>query len=70
VSGFPEIVAWIIAAVVVFYLRLWPGLQVMREEQRNPETRFGSKKWHWPALAFLALELVVSFYLIQSSRTP
>jgi hypothetical protein len=65
---FVEFLAWSFGLGIVF-LRLWPGLQLMREEQRNPATRFGSKKWHWPALAFLVLLLMVYFALIFSTRT-
>jgi hypothetical protein len=66
----PEIVAGAIALVAVFFLRLWPAPRTMREEQRNPATRFGSKKWHWPALAFLVLLLLAFLALIFSTRTP
>lgn len=69
-TGVPEIVAGAIALVAVFFLRLWPALRTMREEQRNPATRFGSKKWHWPAFAFLVLLLLAYLALIFSTRTP
>jgi hypothetical protein len=42
-------------ALAVILLRIGPSLKLIREEQRNPATRFGSKRWHWPALAFLVL---------------
>jgi hypothetical protein len=32
--------------------RFWPIVEQIRREQR--EQPFGSKRWHWPAVAFLA----------------
>jgi hypothetical protein len=68
-TGLPEILAYAFALGFIL-LRIWPVLQEIREEQRNPATRYGSKKWHWPALAFLVLLLVASFILISSTSAP
>lgn len=66
---FESVLVGAIAIVVVFFLRLWLPLRVMREEQRNPATRFGSKPWHLPALIFALLLLAAYLALIFFART-
>lgn len=57
------------AVAAVIFLRLWLPLRIMREEQRNPATRFGSKPWHWPALTLALLLLLAYLAIIFFART-
>jgi hypothetical protein len=66
---FESLLVGAIAVAAVILLRLWLPLQIIREEQRNPATRFGSKRWHWPALTFALLLQLAYLALIFFSRT-
>lgn len=67
---FESVLIGAIAIGAVFLLRLWPLLRVMREEQRNPATRFGSKPWHLPALIFALLLQLAYLALMFLARPP
>jgi hypothetical protein len=69
-TGFLELLAGAIAIAAVYFLRLWIPLRLIREEQQNPATRFGSKKWHWPALTAAVLLQLAFLALIFLTRTP
>ena len=64
----------ILGAVIV---ALWLGAmiwrvrdtveQIRREQREEP---FGSKRWHWPAAAFLGLLVIVSILLLRFAEDP
>jgi hypothetical protein len=41
--------------------------QIRREQREQP---FGSKRWHWPAVAFLGLLVIVSILLLRFAEDP
>jgi hypothetical protein len=50
-------VIWVLALIAVIWLRFGGSAKQIRREQR--EQPFGSKRWHWPAVAFLGFLLIV-----------
>ena len=55
-----------------------PRLLIDCEEDRTPpsgareqrEEPFGSKRWHWPAVAFLGFLVIVSILLLRFAEDP
>jgi hypothetical protein len=58
VLGFIALITW----------RFWPIVEQIRREQR--EQPFGSKRWHWPAVAFLGLLVILSILLLRFAEDP
>jgi hypothetical protein len=51
----------VLALIGVIWLHYWPiAEQVQREQREEP---FGSKRWHWPAAAFLGV-LIIGLMLL------
>jgi TRAP-type mannitol/chloroaromatic compound transport system permease small subunit len=49
--GFIALITW----------RFWPTVEQIQREQR--EQPFGSKRWHWPAAAFLGVSFLALMLL-------
>jgi hypothetical protein len=49
-------VIWVLALIAVIWLRFGGSAEQIRREQR--EQPFGSKRWHWPAAAFLGVLMI------------
>jgi hypothetical protein len=61
----PVIVAlWLVA--MIWRVR-WIVETIKREQREEP---FGSKRWHWPAVAFLGLLVIVSILLFRFAEDP
>ena len=58
VLGFIAMITW----------RFWPIVEQIQREQR--EEPFGSKRWHWPAVAFLGLLVILSILLLRFAEDP
>ena len=48
--------------------RYWPIVEQIQREQRD--SPFGSKRWHWPAVAFLGFLVIVSIILLRFVENP
>jgi TRAP-type mannitol/chloroaromatic compound transport system permease small subunit len=58
----------VIAFDCLLIWRYWPIVEQIQREQR--EELFGSKRWHWPAVAFLGFLVIVSILLLRFAEDP
>ena len=61
-------VVGVLGGIALITWRFWPWVEQIQREQR--EDPLGSKRWHWPAVAFLALLVVVSVLLLRFAEDP
>ena len=54
-------VIWVLALIAVIWLRFGGSIEQIKREQR--EQPFGSKRWHWPAAAFLGVSFLALMLL-------
>ena len=54
-------VIWVLALIALVWLRYWLVSDRIKREQR--EQPFGSKRWHWPAAAFLGVSFLALMLL-------
>jgi H+/Cl- antiporter ClcA len=59
------VLGWIALIWLRFYW--WHADQIRREQREEP---FGSKRWHWPAFAFLGFLVIVSVWLLRFAEDP
>ena len=61
-------VVGVLGGIALITWRFWPWVGQIQREQ--PEDPFGSKRWHWPAVAFLGLLVVVSVLVLRFAEDP
>ena len=54
-------VIWVLALIALVWLRYRLVADQIKQEQR--EQPFGSKRWHWPAAAFLGISFLALMLL-------
>jgi H+/Cl- antiporter ClcA len=61
-------VVGVLGGIALITWRFWPRVEQIQREQR--EDPFGSKRWHWPAVAFLGLLVILSILLLRFAEDP